>query len=290
MKELVLGLLRMLIAAIHAAVWLASVLTILVYIATTLSQSKPEAGRALSIIPEASSFDGADSFADVEAPYIAQREASGSEQVIPGLTTGSITIAMFWDRAANLWSQPAGLSQGDAGYSAGEIVPSLLVVRDLAPGTVYQVWLDYSGCTTPHSLGFDFLGSSPRGDAAPDLVTSGPGRSLPDARILMPADTSQALGVFDLWGATFLSAPLGPFPSLTCSQNKLVILRVLARSDTIFLLWGSHVAGSGLDPEVISHDLNPAPTNAAAEPITISPVTATVRQDLQGNSSPAGQD
>jgi hypothetical protein len=277
----------MLSATIRAALWLVSIFTILIYVATTLSQTEPGAGQAISNIP---AMGGTDSFADVEAPHLPQRQASGPQQVVPGLAPESVTVAMFWDKVANHWSPPSDLSQG--GYSDGETVPSLLRVGDLTPGTVYQVWLDYSGCATPHSSGFDFLGSSPPGDVATDLVISGPGRGSPDARILMPSDVSQAqgAGVFDLWGATFLAAPRGPFPSFLCSENKLIILRVSARSDTIFLLWGSHVAGGGADPEVIAHEINPIPSDTDAARLTLSPVTAIVQAEAPGSPSPTNQD
>jgi len=282
----------MLAATIHASLWLVSIFTILIYVATTLSQTEHGAGQAISNIPGTSSLDGTDSFADIEAPHLPQRQTSGPQRVVPGPAPESVTGAMFWDKGANRWSPPSDLSQGGAGYSDGETVPSLLRVGDLTPGTAYQVWLDYSGCATPHSSGFDFIGSSPLGDVATDLVTSGPGRSSPDARILMPSATSQALatGVFDLWGATFLAGPRGPLPSFLCSENKMVILRISARSDTIFLLWGSHVAGGGTDPEVIAHEIKPTPSDTGAGRLILSPVTAIVQADSHGSDSLTDQD
>src|SRR3990172_3251557 len=270
---------RMLAAAIYASVWLVFPLTILVYVATAPSRTEPGAGRGISIIPEASSFDGAESFADVAPPFLAERQVSGSERLIPSLAPDPITSAMFWDKGAREWS--SGLSHGNAGYEDSELIPSLLRVGDLIPGAAYQIWLDYSGCHTPPSAGFNFLGSSPGGDAAPDLTTAGPRRSLPDARIPIPADASHVrpAGVFDLWGATFVTSPQGPFPSPSCSENKLIILRVLARSDTIFLLWGSQVAGGGRDPELFSPDSNAVPGNTGAGQETLSPLTATVWPD-----------
>jgi len=146
----------------------------------------------------------------------------------------------------------AGATADPAGYKEGEAIPFMVRVDDTSPGEMYVLTLRYE-CAAGHAARFDFLTGYDR-DAGGDPVRSAeaPGRLTPDAAIPVPDDPSIILDdrpreeerLFRLWGGTFEGSPIGPEPETPCADHKAVQLNVRAQGETLFLLWGGHLASS----------------------------------------------
>lgn len=139
-------------------------------------------------------------------------------------------------------------------YSEGEAIPFLLRIEDAEPGTTYILGISYD-CASDGVAAYDFVVSYDRDvGTEPALAKEGPGRTTPDATLVIPDDPSiefddedqgELERLFQLWGGTFASEPIGPVPDLTCGFDKLMMLDITAHAETLFLLWGGHLACAG---------------------------------------------
>ncbi len=156
-------------------------------------------------------------------------------------------ILLAWSKASRAWDASGTAGHG---YREGEAVPLLLIVRGTKPSQQYAVHLYYD-CSSGGANAIDFLTGVP--EAALEEITGaagGPGRARPDAAIPLPDD---AAVTFDdarpdaslrLWGGTFASAPQPPSPPGQCAQGKTVNVAIVARQETVYLLWGAHLASA----------------------------------------------
>lgn len=168
----------------------------------------------------------------------------------PALSSASSRLAL-WAARRGEW-QFSDIGAVASGYRDGGVIPFLLRIDDANPGTVYQVRLRYD-CQTDGVAAFDFLAGYDR-DAGgdPALADQGPGRLQPDAAIPVPDDPSIAFDdqelagerLFRLWGATFDAEPVGPAPDTSCRDEKLMVLRIRAQAETVFLMWGAHLGSA----------------------------------------------
>ncbi len=156
-------------------------------------------------------------------------------------------ILLAWSKANRAWdaSGTAGL-----GYREGEAVPLLLIIRGAKPSQQYAVHLYYD-CSAGGANAIDFLAGVP--EAALEEITGaagGPGRARPDAAIPLPDDPALTFdevrpdASLRLWGGTFASAPQPPSPPGQCTRGKTVDVAIVARQETVYLLWGAHLASA----------------------------------------------
>lgn len=154
---------------------------------------------------------------------------------------------LAWSKAGRSWDSSGAAGRG---YREGEAVPLLLVIRNTRPSEKYSVRLGYD-CISGGANAIDFLTGMPEA-ALQEAATAagGPGRARPDAAIPLPDDPALT---FDdarpdpslrLWGGTFASAPAGPVPSGPCNGGKEVTLAIVARQETVYLLWAAHLASA----------------------------------------------
>ncbi len=190
--------------------------------------------------------------------FVLRPGEGGAGEPVPGLSPGTATPASSpagphirlarW--APDEW-QVAHLMPGDSSYREGDAIPFLLVIQDAVPQSLYAVVITYD-CLAGGAAGFDFLtGYQGPAGSAPALSEGGPGRVTPDATMPIPDDGSirfdDADGgqrLFQLWGATFAGRPSINPPTTPCENRKLVFFPIRAQSQTVFLLWGGHLASS----------------------------------------------
>ena len=129
-------------------------------------------------------------------------------------------------------------------------MPFLLRIEGVSPDSTYALSLVYD-CLVGGGHAFDFLtGYEAAAGSTPALANMGPGQPFPDATILVPDDGSisfdeeyAAERTFRLWGASFVDVPM-ILPRSACAGEKEVVLNVQVHADTVFLLWGAHLASA----------------------------------------------
>lgn len=156
-----------------------------------------------------------------------------------------------WLPGEERWAE-GGLAQPTGKeFSEGGAMTSLVRIDGTHPGDSYQIEIMYD-CATEKSAAFDFLTSvEPEASA---LTAPGPGRAIPDAAIPVPDDPDitfddAATGrTFRLWGGSFEAAPTGPLSETPCrpgqSNAKRLVLTVTARQETLFVMFGAHLASA----------------------------------------------
>jgi len=162
-------------------------------------------------------------------------------------TPGPSATLLAWSKATRSWD-----ASGAAGatYGEGEAVPLLLIIQGMRPSEQYAVHLTYD-CRSGGANAIDFL----TGVSEPVLqeitgATGGPGRARPDAAIPLPDDAAVASddmrpdASLRLWGGTFASAPQPPSPPGQCTQGKTVTVAIVARQETVYLIWAAHLASA----------------------------------------------
>lgn len=174
--------------------------------------------------------------------------------------SGASSRLALWAASLGQW-QFSDIGAVAFGYREGEAIPFLLRIDDASPGAVYGLELRYD-CQSDGVAAFDYVVGYDRdvGDE-PALAQQGPSRLQPDAAIPVPDDPSIAFDdeaheerLFRLWGATFDADPTPPAPDTPCRDEKLIVLRIRAQAETVFLMWGAHLgsaedwgAGRGAD-------------------------------------------
>jgi hypothetical protein len=165
----------------------------------------------------------------------------------PPPTPAVAQLRLFgWSRASSRWVETE-LPPG-AGYREGEAVPSLLILEEASPGKTYEATVTYQ-CATQKGAAIDFLASPSDADAQALSTAPAPSGRPPDSAIATPDDTSIAyddgsIGRFEVWGGTFQHAA-EPTPQGICERRKEIKLVVRAASDTVYLVWGAHLASAG---------------------------------------------
>jgi len=180
-------------------------------------------------------------------PTITSSPQSSSSTRIPASpsadTNGSSRL-FVWSRQRRQWLQ-SDLSQETPGYREGEPVPFMLRIDDVASRTVYQVELRYE-CHTAQGAAFDYLTDVSDADISATTTEPGPGREREDASIPVPDDATINFDGSDrrflAWGASFQEAPEGPLPAAPCGGEKRFRINLMAHDDTLFLIWGGHLA------------------------------------------------
>jgi hypothetical protein len=208
------------------------------------------------------------------ALFVLFEDRSGSQSSVPGSSTdttsppvdanGATTAAAassvppshspgigadfryyIWSREDSQWRDSDNTRDG-VGYSEGEAVPFLVVIENTMPAAVYQVSLEYQ-CRTSEGAAFDYLSSISDADNASESTAPAPARR-EDASMLIPDDPSITFDStgrrFQVWGGSFDRIAVGPSPSDQCENRKSVGLSLLAQGETLFLLWGGHLASS----------------------------------------------
>jgi hypothetical protein len=196
---------------------------------------------------------------EVEAPVASPVPSPTAEPVTeftpaatPGITKTATPVAGpsfdvgVWALARGQWKF-GDLHAEDSGYREGQVIPFLLRIDDASPGAVYRVSLRY-GCAANGIAAFDFLTGNQR-DVGSELgLPKGPADSaipVPDDPAIRFDDEGREAGrSLRLWGATFDSEPVGPAPDAPCTTDKQVDLSVRAHGQTLYMLWGGHLASS----------------------------------------------
>jgi len=131
----------------------------------------------------------------------------------------------------------------------------MLRIVNAVPGTQYKVSVRFD-CAHRDGLGYDFLISYDRDRGVmPALHEDGPSSSAADATLAVPDDEDMTLDdrerdrSFKLWGGSFNSGAVGPVRDRSCldqgkTAQKTYMFTVRALADTIYLLWGGHLASS----------------------------------------------
>jgi len=153
----------------------------------------------------------------------------------------------IWSREESRWLLE-DLSSQTPVYREGESILFLIRIDNANPGAIYRIGLTYR-CQTEGVAAFDFLTRVSNTDAEAALSDPGPGRLPSDSTIPIPDDPSlefdkDAERRFQLWGATFHQSPQGPLPPAPCQDEKLIILNLSAHNESVFLMWGAHIASS----------------------------------------------
>jgi hypothetical protein len=135
----------------------------------------------------------------------------------------------------------------EPGYREGEVVPFMLKIEGAAAGGIYDVALAY-GCRTGDGGAFDYLSSLSETDTASQTTSPAPPRR-EDSSIPIPDDPAIALDGagrrFRVWGGSFQEMPTGPSPAGPCESKKEIGLSLLSQGDTLFVIWGGHLATAG---------------------------------------------
>ncbi len=228
-------------------VWSASILMIAVYLLNSLSQPAPreEVTRAQPYLH--------DSSASLRVGMAAFAEVS----LEPGPKSPN-SIASYaldeWSDTLGAW-QPTDLDGQNSAYHEGEAVPFMLRIENAVPGTQYRVSVLFD-CARQDGPSYDFLTSYDRDRGVmPALHQDGPGSSAADATLAVPDDEDMTLDdrerdrSFKLWGGSFNSGAAGPVRDGSClgqgqTAQKTYMFTVRALDDTVYLLWGGHLASS----------------------------------------------
>jgi len=172
---------------------------------------------------------------------------------------GSIMVsqALVWNAGTGAWAEPAALTAGGAGFQEGDDVPVLVRIGQTVAGMGYQVTLDYSDCGFAYSAAFDSL--SPVSGTTAQVTPPGPGRARPDSTISVPPPHAGNPGAAVLaWGATFSGSPSGDRASVTCDEDAIVVLDLLARGNEVWLVFSGHLRATNISPTV-AHSFAPLP-------------------------------
>ena len=236
-------------------VWATSTLVITLYLLNSLSQPAPkgEVTRAqpYSYDSLASSRGGMAALAEV---------VPGPDPDSPN-STESYALDE-WSDTLGVW-QSADLDRRGSAYREGEAVPFMLRIEGAAPGTLYKVSVRLH-CARPDGLRYDFVTSydSDRG-IMPALHEDGPGSPVADATLAVPDEEDTTFDdrerdrSFKLWGGSFNSVAVSPIRDGSCldhgqTTQRTYVFMVRALADTLYLLWGGHLASSadwgGLPP------------------------------------------
>jgi len=156
--------------------------------------------------------------------------------------TGDVRL-FVWSRQDKQWLDSDN-TKDEPGYREGEAVPFMLRIEDTISTGVYEIAIEYE-CGTPDGAAFDYLSSVSEADGATQMTPPGPmGRE--DSSILIPDDPSITFDGsgrrFRMWGGSFEEIPQGPSPAGPCETEKRVSLSLLSQGDTLFLIWGGHLA------------------------------------------------
>jgi hypothetical protein len=151
-----------------------------------------------------------------------------------------------WNDRNNEW-QARGLDMASEERPSDWTVPFLLRIDAARPGDVYQIILEYGSCQASSAGGFDILTGVERSWELTRTAPSGPARGTPDTAIPIPGHRAAKTAGgsedrLELWGATFELSPEGPLQSASCAGRRAITLRVFARMESVFLLWGGHVS------------------------------------------------
>ena len=156
-------------------------------------------------------------------------------------------LALFaWSDRSNKW-QTGDLSNDTSGYANGNAIPFLVELNGVNPGQTYDAVIRYVDCDDQPSTGFDYMTAASDAGTEPLLAAPGPGRARPDAQVPFPDDPAVPGDAgpemfLALWGGTFGRAPAFT-PSLSgCDGARLLTVSVLARSTTLQIDWGGHLA------------------------------------------------
>jgi len=165
-----------------------------------------------------------------------------------------IRLAQWADLRAQ-W-QFGDLNRNNSAYHEGEAVPFMLRIDNARLDADYVLAVRYD-CVQRGINAYDFLADYERDRGTlPALDPDGPGSALPDTTISIPDDTSigfdnaESPRQFKAWGIIFTSPPVGPAPSTVCTAQlgqkaeKSYELHFRALTDTVFILWGGHLASS----------------------------------------------
>ena len=179
--------------------------------------------------------------------------ATAAPSSSPGLTTipaspspaASRDTLFIWSRQRRQWLR-SDLAREDPGYREGEAVPFFLRIEDATSGSVYRVEIRYQ-CLTPAGAAFDYLTGVSEADIDALMMAPGPKRH-EDASIPIPDDPAISFDPdnsrFHVWGGSFQQTPQGPLPTTPCQDEKRFRVNLMAQDDTLFLMWGAHLASS----------------------------------------------
>lgn len=149
-----------------------------------------------------------------------------------------------WSDVTSSWTA-SSLDDETSAYEEGDSVPILLLIERARPGDTYDVQIRYD-CMANGEPAFDYLSGAEQAGEAPLLTPPGPGRAIPDSSLTMPDDPSidfdgASTGSMQVWGAVFSDAGY-PTPDTECTRSKTMDLSLLARDDTVTLVWTAHLA------------------------------------------------
>ena len=234
-------MLHVLERAIRAGVWAGSLLVIVAYLLSSISEPQSKE-TALS----SQSYSEDPLQARTEHPFGPEEPDS----------TPVFTFAQWSDRLGTWWF--SDLDASSSSYREGEAVPFMLRIDNGAAGATYTITIRFD-CAQGARLGYDFLSRYDRDrGTAPALAAGGPGTSAADASLAVPDnpaftfDDGERDRSFSLWGGYFANAVQEPEPDAAClgdgtgTTQGMYTLTVRALADSVFLLWGGHLA-SGLD-------------------------------------------
>lgn len=178
-------------------------------------------------------------------PTIAPPETATPAPTSP---LGAHSRLAAWTEVPGEW-RFGDLNGMNSDYFEGEAIPFLIRIENAEPGTTYSLAIRYD-CAADGVAAFDFVASYDSFVGTElALAEEGPGRTVPDATVPIPDDFSIEFDdedpverLFQLWNGTFASQPSGPKPDSACSSEKLVSLDITAQAETVFLLWGGHLA------------------------------------------------
>jgi hypothetical protein len=166
-----------------------------------------------------------------------------SPSPIAGPVLGAEELA--WNPATGAWVEPAAIEPAAVGYADGGTVPVLVRITGAVSGAGYRIDLEYDDCDEAAGASFDRLVSPETSEAPPWLTSPGPGRTRPDSIIAAPAPHSAAEPAPILaWSATFSSEASGRAASEGCASGGLISLDLIARGDTVVLLFAGHLVDS----------------------------------------------
>jgi len=173
-----------------------------------------------------------------------QRSSPTPVPASPSANTNGGSRLFVWSRQRQQWLR-SDLSQETPGYREGESIPFMLRIDDVVSRTMYQVELTYE-CHTARGAAFDYLTSVSDADISATKTEPGPGGEREDASIPVPDDSTINFDGSDrrflVWGGSFQEAPDGPLPATPCAGEKRFSMELLAHNDTLFLIWGAHLA------------------------------------------------
>lgn len=164
---------------------------------------------------------------------------------IPATPVAPATGIWTWSRVSQSWLQ-SPLTAQNSNYREGESVPLMLVAENATAGATYSVRLTYD-CKVGEAAAIDFISDGGSDALMGAQAAPGPQRGMPDATAVIPDDSSisadnQAARSISLWGGTFQTTPVGPDPDSPCEGTKTIDLRIRAVLDTLYVVWGAHLA------------------------------------------------